>query len=291
MRRTVITIGNFDGLHRGHQRVISELKRIAKKKNLVPVVLTFLPTKYSSTLLMSGEGKKELLKKWNIKMYSLNPEDIFHLSAEEFVRDTLVKKFNPEYVVIGEKFRFGYLRRGDVSALKKLGEKYNFQVRTVPLLKNNKENISSSNIRKLLKKGKMEEVNNLLGRPYEISGRVILGDGRGSKLGFPTANLGVNSGLLLPRGVFITKVLKNGHQYQGIVNIGAQPTFSTQNYKTNIETHLFSYRGNLYQKELTLLLLKKIREEKKFFTPSDLKKQIEKDILQTKNFFQGGSEL
>lgn len=291
MRGTVITIGNFDGLHRGHQRVITELKRIAKKKNLVPAVLTFLPTKYSSTLLMNREGKKELLKRWNIKMYSLNPEDIFHLSAEKFVRNILVKKFNPKYLVIGEKFRFGYLRRGNVSTLKKLGKKYNFQVKNIPLLKNKNKNISSSNIRKLLKKGKMEEVNNHLGRPYEISGKVISGEGRGSKLGFPTANLEVNSGLLLPRGVFVAKILKNGCQYQGIVNIGAQPTFSPQNYKTNVEVHLLSYQGDLYQKKLKLLLLKKIREEKKFATASALKKQIEKDILQTKNFFSGGNEL
>lgn len=308
MRKSALAIGNFDGLHRGHQRVIFELKKIAKKENLQAVVLTFSPHPFSSQLLISEEGKEELFKKWNIEMYTLNPESIFHLSAEEFVKDILVKKINAKYVVVGKNFRFGHQKKGDVSVLKRLGRKYNFQVKAVPLLKNKDKVISSGSIRKLLKKGKMEEVKNLLGRPYEIVGKVISGAGRGKKLGFPTANLQVNSGLFLPKGVFIAQVLENGYLpacqqdespgrhrsgvYQGIVNIGAQPTFLTvgeagypQNLKTKVEVHLFSYQGNLYHKKLKLSLLKKIRDEKKFSSPAILKKQIERDILQTKNFF------
>ncbi len=287
IKRTAVTIGNFDGLHRGHQRVITKLEEIAKKEGLTPLVLTFSPAQSASALLMNRAGKKELLKQRKIKVFFLNQEEIFHLSGEEFVRDILVKKFNIRYVIIGENFRFGYLRKSNVSTLEELGGKYGFQVRTAPLLKNKSENISSSNIRRLLKKGKIKEVNNLLGRPYRISGKVISGDKRGSKLGFPTANLAVNSGLLLPRGVFIAEVLKNGRSYQGIANIGAQPTFFNQNYKTNVEVHLLSFRGNLYRKRMELMLLKNIRAEKKFATPQDLKKQIEKDILETKNYFSG----
>jgi len=301
MRKYAIAIGNFDGLHRGHQRVISELKKVAEKENLQPLVLTFSPHPFSPALLMSEKEKEKLLKKWNIKMRFLNPEHTFHLSPGEFVREILMKKMNTKCIVIGKNFRFGYRRKGNASLLKKLGKKYDFQVKVVPLLKNKNMNISSGDIRKLLKEGKMEEVKNLLGRPYEIAGKVISGAGRGKKLGFPTANLQVNSGLFLPKGVFFARVLENGYRpacqrnwyqgirrfgvYQGIVNIGAQPTFSVQSPKSRVEVHLLSYQGNLYHKKLRLLLLKKIREEKKFSTSIALKKQIEKDILQAKNFF------
>lgn len=287
MKKYVLTIGNFDGLHRGHQRVIRELKNIIQRNGFEPLVLTFSNINTTEGRLMSEEGKRELLKNWDMKIFKLNREDIFHLSPEEFVRNILVKKLNTKYVVIGENFRFGYRRKGDIATLKELGKKYNFQVKTVPLLKKDGEKISSGDIRKLLEQGKLEEGIELLGHPYEISGEVISGRGRGTELGFPTANLKVNSGQILPPGVFIAKVSVNNHFYRGVVNIGMHPTFTPGNTKRIVEVHLPYYQGNLYQKRIKLSLLKKIRKEKKFITSNALKKQIEKDIMETKHFFVG----
>lgn len=286
MKKYVLTIGNFDGLHRGHQQVIRELKNIAQRNGFEPLVLTFSNINTTEGRLMSEEGKREYLRKWDMKIFKLNREDIFHLSPEEFVRNILVKKLNTKYVVTGENFRFGYRRKGDIATLKELGKKYNFQVRTVPLLREDGEKISSGDIRKLLEQGKLEEGIGLLGHPYEISGEVISGRRRGTELGFPTANLKVNSGQILPPGVFITKVSVNNHFYRGVMNIGRQPTFTPGNIKRIVEVHLPYYQGDLYQKRIKLSLLKKIRKEKKFITSNALKKQVEKDIMETKHFFE-----
>lgn len=287
MEKTAVAIGNFDGFHRGHQRIISQLVKIAKKRNLTPVVLTFSSHPafwFDSSLLTTEEQKRELFKRYKVKICQLNFVSIYHSQPEEFVRKILVKKLNADCVVVGENFRFGYLRKGDISTLRELGEKYNFQVKIVPLLKKKGKIISSGYIRKLLREGNLEMANSLLGRAYEIQGKVIPGARRGKELGFPTANLEADSHVLLPQGVFIAKIQENNHEYQGVVNIGIRPTFAG-NSIPRAEVHLLSLCKRLYRKKLNLSLLKKIRPEKKFPSPLILQKQIEKDVAYAKNFF------
>jgi len=287
MKKTAVAIGNFDGFHRGHRRIILELVEVAKKINLIPVVLTFSSHPVSwldSSLLTTEEQKRKLFKRYKVKIYRLNFVSIYHFQPGEFVRKILVKKLNADCVVIGENFRFGYLRKGSATTLKELGEKYNFQVKIVPLLKEKGETISSGYVRKLLREGNLEMAKSLLGRAYEIQGKVIPGASRGKELGFPTANLEVDSRVLLPQGVFIAKIQENNHEYQGVANIGIRPTFPG-NSIPRAEVHLLSLSKRLYRKKLNLLLLKRIRPEKKFPSPLILQKQIEKDIEYAENFF------
>ncbi len=290
VRNTIVAIGNFDGLHRGHQYILKELLSNGKKSQLKCIVLSFIPhTEHifssNSNLLTTEEQRHKILKNYGIHTYFVDFRKIAHLSPEKFVKDILVKKLKAKKVVIGENFQFGHRRTGNVSTLKRLGKKYCFSVKVIPLLKEKGEVISSQRIRSLLYKGNVEEANRLLGHPYEISGRVICGNGRGKRLGFPTANLEVSRNLLLPAGVFAVEAAKNGHKFQGVANIGQQPTFSL-NSPARVEVHLFSFHGKLYDEKIFLRLLKRIRFQKKFASLLELQRQIKKDISKAKNLFK-----
>lgn len=283
---SAIAIGNFDGFHRGHQLVISELKKIAKKEDLKSLVLTFSPHPFvsHSARLTTETQKNEFFKRLGVAVTVLDFKRFCHLTPEEFARKILIEKLKMKYAVVGENFRFGYQRKGDKETLKELGGKYNFGVKIVPLLKEKGKVISSGYIRKCIEEDKIEVANRLLGRNYELWGKVISGVKRGRKLGFPTANLKLNGSVLLPRGVFLAKVSVNGQCYPGVANVGNRPTFS-HNSRPAVEVHLLSLPGELYNKVLRLSLLKRIRPEKKFFSVFALRKQIESDINQAKQFF------
>ena len=285
----VIAIGNFDGLHLGHQKVIKEAKRKAKKNNIPFGVMTFEPVpvmffnnKIKNHRINSLEQKKTQLKKFKLDfLIIINFNKNFSSqSAEEFIKKIIFKKTKCKYLYVSKNFKFGYKRQGDIKTLKKFEKKYKFKnIVTKPYKKGNKI-ISSTFLRKKIRLGKIDEVNKLLNRNWCIDGKVIKGQRRGRKIGFPTCNLKLNDYVVPKLGVYAVKVKSKNFHKNGIANIGYRPTFNGQNLL--LETNIFGINKNLYNKVISVKFKKFIRPEKKFRNLKHLKKQIKLDIKQAK---------
>ena len=283
----VIAIGNFDGLHLGHQKVINEGKRKAKKNKLPFGVMTFEPVpvmffnkKIKNHRINSLEQKKIYLKKFKLDFLIIIKfnKKFSSQSPEQFIKKIIFKKTKCKYLYVSKNFKFGFKRQGNISTLKKFEKKYNFKnIVTQPFKKNNKT-ISSTFIRKKIRLGKIEEVNRLLGRSWCVIGKVIKGQRRGRKIGFPTCNLKLNDYVVPKRGVYAVKVKSNNFYKNGIANVGYRPTFNGQ--KLLLETNIFGINKNLYNKVIGINFKKFIRPEKKFRNLKYLKKQIKLDIKQ-----------
>ena len=285
----VIAIGNFDGLHLGHQKVINEGKRKAKKNKLPFGVMTFEPVpvmffnkKIKNHRINSFEQKKNQLKKFKLDFLIIIKfnKKFSSQSAEEFIKNIIHNETKCKYLYVSKNFRFGFKRQGDINTLKKYEKKYRFKnIVTKPLKRNNKI-ISSTFIRKKIQLGKIVEVNKLLNRNWSIDGKVIKGKRRGRKIGFPTCNLKLNDYIIPKLGVYAVKVKGNNFYKNGIANIGYRPTFNGENLL--LETNIFGINRNLYNKVITVYFKKFIRPEKKFKDFKFLKKQIKLDIQQAK---------
>ena len=283
----VIAIGNFDGLHLGHQKVIKEGKRKAKKNKLPFGVMTFEPVpvmffnkKIKNHRINSLEQKKIHLKKFKLDFLIIIKfnKKFSSQSPEQFIKKIIFKKTKCKYLYVSKNFKFGFKRQGNISTLKKFEKKYNFKnIVTQPFKKNNKT-ISSTFIRKKIRLGKIEEVNRLLGRSWCVIGKVIKGQRRGRKIGFPTCNLKLNDYVVPKLGVYAVKVKSNNFYKNGIANVGYRPTFNGQ--KLLLETNIFGINKNLYNKVIGINFKKFIRPEKKFRNLKYLKKQIKLDIKQ-----------
>ena len=286
---SVLAIGNFDGVHIGHQEVINKAKIISRNKNLKLGVLTFEPhpkcffrKEYEFFRLTPFRLKFELLRKMKVDfIVSINFNSNFvKISAEQFIEKYLVKLLKINHVVTGFDFVFGNKQKGNVNLMKKISEKSKkFEFTEIPELKKDKFEISSSQTRFFLRNGKLDKVNKILSRDWSIVSRVIQGDKRARKFGFNTANLKVNNFCNLLRGVYMVEVFllqSNIKKYLGIANYGIKPTF----HKTNpiLEVHIFNFKKDIYGKRLRINFLKFIREEKKFESVEKLKDQIIKDI-------------
>ena len=285
----VIAIGNFDGLHLGHQKVIKEGKRKAKKNKLPFGVMTFEPVpvmffnkKIKNHRINSLEQKKTHLKKLKLDFLIIIKfnKKFSSQSAEEFIKKIIFKKTKCKFLYVSKNFKFGFKRQGNIKTLKKFEKKYDFKnIVTKPFKKNNKT-ISSTLIRKKIRSGKIDEINKLLNRNWTVVGKVIKGQRRGHKIGFPTCNLKLNDYVVPKLGVYAVKVQSNNFIKNGIANVGYRPTFNGQNLL--LETNIFGINKNLYNKEISISFKKFIRSEKKFRNLKYLKKQIQLDIKQAK---------
>lgn len=292
-RGYVMTIGNFDGVHLGHQALLKILLQEGQKRNLPILVMIFEPQPLEifnnhniPIRLTSLREKLKYLEQAGINnVLCVNFNKIFaSQSAEHFIKKILVKKLNIKCLVIGSDFKFGANCQGNLCLLQTLGYKYNFDIIIAKTFYKNNQRISSTLIRNAVKNCNLLLAQELLGRQFSISGRVIYGDKRGRQLGFPTANISIKSNLQI-QGVFIVKVhgvISN--PILGIANIGKRPTF--QGINNQLEVHLIDLNINFYGRYIEVVLLKKIRNEKHFSSISLLKKQILKDIIITKNFFK-----
>ena len=288
-RNGVIAIGNFDGLHLGHQKVIDEAKKKAQKNKLPfglmtfePVPVMFFDKKIKNHRISSLEQKKDQLKKLKLDfliIINFNKNFSF-LSAEEFINKIIHKKTGCKFLYVSKNFRFGFKRKGTIETLKKYEKQYNFKNVIVMPFKTKRKIISSTFIRKKIRKGQIEEVNKLLNRNWSIKGKVIRGQKRGRKIGFPTCNLKLNSYVIPRLGVYAVKVKTNNFSNNGIANIGYRPTFNGQSLL--LETNIFGINKNLYNKVITVGFKKFLRVEKKFKSLEYLKKQIKIDIKQAK---------
>ena len=285
----VIAIGNFDGLHLGHQKVINEARQKAKKFKLPLGVMTFEPVpvmffskKKKDHRINSLKQKITQLKKLKLDFLTIIKfnKKFSSLTAEQFISKIIHKKTKCKYLYVSRNFKFGSKRQGNIQTLKKFERKFNYKNIITNPYKQNKKMISSTFIRKKIRAGKIVEINKLLNRKWCIEGRVIKGKKRGRKIGFPTCNMDLSSYVVPKLGVYAVKVNFGKLNKDGIANIGFRPTFKGQSLL--LETNIFGINKNLYNKVLSISFKKFIRPEKKFKDLEHLKKQIKIDITQAK---------
>ena len=286
-RGSIILIGNFDGLHLGHQKLFQLAQSYKKKYNLKIGVVNFDPMpkmffnkKLKNFRLSNIDQKIRLLSTLKVDFVITKKFDkkFSKTKAQNFISQILNKKLSSKFIFVSNNFRFGYKREGNVKLLKKYEQLFNYKVvKPEPLLKS-KKIVSSSLIRNLLEKGLLDKANNLLKRNWAIQGVVKKGRQVGKKIGFPTCNIDIGDYVLAKPGVYAVKVLrKNSNKYlKGIANLGYRPTFNQK--KILLEVHLFNFSGNLYNKLLSVEFLKFIRKEKKFNNVNQLRAQIKKDL-------------
>jgi riboflavin kinase/FMN adenylyltransferase len=285
-RESAVAIGNFDGVHLGHIAVIEAMKAEARARNLVPTVLTFEPhprqffaPNNPPFRLMRLSEKLAALAAQGVDVVAMPRFNatLASMAAEDFLNHMLGQQLGAKAVITGENFAFGQKRRGDSAMLNAWGDAKGVRVITVPPVRVGEAICSSSAIRAALLEGKVAEAAQLLGRPYRISGRVMHGDGRGRTLGFPTANISLESELLLPaHGVYAVWATDGNTTWAGVANLGVRPTVAVSN-RTSLEVHLFDTMQEMYGKKLSAIFVDKLRDEQRFETLDALKKQITLD--------------
>ena len=289
-KKAVVAVGNFDGLHLGHQKVLKEAKIMAKKLKLPFGAITFEPMpvmffnkKIKNHRINSLNQKKNGFKKLKLDfLIIIKFNKIFSfLTAEKFIENIIYKKINCKYLYISKNFKFGFKRKGNLKTLKFFENKFGYKSIITKPYKKNKKIISSTIIRKKITSGKINEANKLLGRKWSIEGKVIAGEKRGRKIGFPTCNLKLNNYVIPQPGVYAVKENGNNFAKKGIANIGFRPTFNGQSLL--LETNIFGINKNLYNKVIDVHFKKFIRKEKKFQNIEELKKQIKIDIHKAQN--------
>ena len=283
LKPCALTIGTFDGVHVGHQKIIKRLVSVSKSKNIHPVVLTFSPhprmvlqSDTSIKLIDTLEEKIHLLQKLNISSLIIHPfsKSFSRMTANEFVRDIIVKSLSVKYLIIGYDHRFGRNREATVDNLINCGFTYGFEVEKIEAKEIESVNVSSTKIRNAITTGDIHKANKYLNRPFSITGRVVTGNGIGRKIDFPTANILVAEDFkLLPKdGVYFVKSSIKSRYFFGMMNIGFRPTVNGK--VRTIEVHYFKFNENLYDKKIKIEILDLIRKEKKFNSLEDLEKQL-----------------
>ena len=283
-KATIATIGTFDGIHIGHQKILNSLARFAKENSLKSVVITFDPhprkvinKKNSIELINTIEEKKEKIKTLGIDYLIVQKfdEKFSETEANKFV-EILKNNINIEKLIVGYDHRFGKNRNADINDLKKYGKELNFEVIEIDALEIEEVNISSTKIRSAIKDGNIRQANSYLGYNFFLGGEVVKGHSRGKELGFPTANLKIDEDKIIPKnGVYLVKSKIDHQDIYGMMNIGYNPTFNNKSKK--IETHFFNLNKNLYGKIIKIELLEYIREEKRFETVDDLIQRLKLD--------------
>ena len=282
---SVVTVGTFDGVHLGHRKLIEKVISISKSKNLRSIILTFSPhprivlnNDADIKLLTTQREKNEIFGSYNID-YLLTQDfskSFSKLSPIEFVRDILVKKLNVRHIVTGYDHHFGKDRNANSNQLLEFSKDFGYDVTKVDAFHKNKVSISSTKIRNLIIDGKISNANEFLGYQFILTGKVIGGLGRGKSLGFPTANILIDNYKIKPgNGVYYISSLLEGQITNGMMNVGVNPTFKDKGH--SIEIHFFDFNQNLYEKEISIIVIKKIREEKKFDSSDELTTQLQMD--------------
>ena len=290
-KKSIILIGNFDGVHLGHQKLFDSAKKHKKKENLKIGVVTFDPIpkmffnkKLKNYRISNLNQKLSIFKKFKVDFVINKKFDkkFSKIKCNKFISEIIYKKLNPKIIFVSNNFRFGNKREGDVKLLKLLEKKYNYKIINPPTLKKKNKTISSTLIRKLLADGKLNLANNYLNRNWSIEGVVKKGRNIGKKIGFPTCNIDIENYVIARPGVYAVKVniLNNKKILKGIANLGYRPTFNQK--KILLEVNIFNFSRNLYNKKLTVEFIKFIRSEKKFKGIDQLKKLIKLDLKSAK---------
>jgi len=281
---SAVAIGNFDGFHAGHQRILAALEKTARREKLLSVVLTFHPHprlyfSHAIPLISTDRQRRETLSRLPLDyLFFIDFAVVAALPAHDFITGILLDTLRMKVLVIGEDFRFGRGREGDLAHLRLEAAAEHFKIIRSPTVKIEGLRVASSLIRKKLAAGAIGEANRMLARPYYIDGIVEKGAGRGKKIGFPTINVATDN-QILPAGVFHTRIEIGMRQFPAVTNIGFAPTFNgTAGVPLKIETHIPGFRRLVYGKKVRLHFIDKIREEKKFASAQGLVEQIRQDI-------------
>ena len=286
-QNAILLVGNFDGLHLGHQKLFNLAKKYKKKFKLKIGVITFepMPKMYFNKNLKNFRisnlyQKRKILEKAGIDFLITKKfnKRFSKIKSHNFIKEILYKKLKAKYIFVSNNFRFGNKREGKVKQLIKYEKKYNYKIIKPKPFKLKNKIISSTLIRKLLSNGKVELVNKLLNRKWSIVGKVVKGRKMGKKIGFPTCNINIQDYVIAKTGVYAVKIYRQNNNFslKGIANLGYRPTFNQK--KILLEVYIFNFSGNLYNKELTIDFINFIRKEKKFKNIKQLKKQINLDL-------------
>ena len=295
-KNAVITIGNFDGVHIGHQALFHEVIEKAETIDGTSIAMTFEPHPIRvlkqnghPPLITLYEQKAELIERTGIDVLICVPftEAFASLSADQFIRDLLIKKIGMKAIVVGEDYRFGKNREGNLDMMRSYGPDYGFKVIVADWIKTSRGftgRISSTKIRELVTDGHMTEAGKMLGRYYQIRGRVVTGRDRGGKLlGIPTANINLYDELCPKTGIYAVTVECRGNHHNGVANIGYSPTF--EDHEFTVEVHILDFNDNIYGKKIRVNFIKRIRDEIKFSNISALIDQIKKDVAAAREIF------
>lgn len=281
---TSATIGNFDGVHVGHKKIIAAVKEEAKQKGLSSCVITFHPhpqkvlQNIDIPLLVPIRERLKLLEKEGVDVVACYTftKDIAKIPAKDFVTDILIGKLNLKHLIVGPGFSFGRKREGNLDLLDKMGKEYDFDTEVVETALIDGEIVSSTAIRNLVKEGNMTKAGKFLGYNFYIEGQVKEGERRGRQIGFPTANLDTDWDILPKVGVYATLAHVDGIVLNSITNVGYRPTFG--NNELVIETHIFNFNEDIYKKRIEVEFVDRVRDEQKFNGPQALVEQIKKDV-------------
>jgi len=296
---SVVTIGCFDGVHRGHQALVEHVIEQARQRGLRSIAVTFdpHPEEYFSAevcppRLMRIRDKVEALRALGVdEVVCLRFDDKLRtLSADEFVEQVLINRLATQHLVVGDDFKFGSDRSGDHQSLQQNGQRWGFTVEDSPTLTLHNQRVSSTRIRELLGRGEFRKASELLGRPFAIAGRVIHGQKLGRELGFATANINLQRYRAPLSGVFAVKVEVAGQSYIGSANVGLRPTVGDLD-KPILEVHLLDFDGDLYGQRLLVEFVCKVREEQKFASFEALVEQIGRDVATTREYFNARNHI
>lgn len=285
LKNPAVTIGNFDGVHRGHQALFERVRQWAEKVDGQSVVVTFNPHPLevlfpdrTLNFITSHQQKLDLIAGCGIDAVLVIPfsREFSKISATNFVTDLLVEKIGIKAIIVGYDYRFGHRREGNIEFLKRMGEQYGFAVDTVSGLKMDNTVVSSTAIRQMILEGNVREAGKLLGRSFEVCGTVIEGRKRGAGLGFPTANIRVTNQTSPRTGVYAVEAEIDGIKYGGAANLGYNPTFGDTDL--SLEVHLFDFNQDIYGKHMLVRFLDRLRDEKRFSGPAELIEQIKQDV-------------
>ncbi len=292
---TVITIGTFDGVHAGHQKIIERLVETAQSSRLESAILTFFPhprmvlqQDSNIKLIHTIEERREILEKSGVEHLIIHPftHQFSRLTALEFVRDILVNRLKAKKIIIGYDHRFGRNRTADIHTLREYGKEFGFEVEEISQQEIEDVAVSSTKIRKFLIEGRVEKANNYLQHPFTLTGKIIPGKGLGKDFGYPTANLKIEEDYkLIPKiGVYVVRAVIDEIPYFGMMNIGTNPTVGGK--KMTIETYFFLLDQDLYEKKLQIELLTRIRDEKKFDSVEALRMAMKQDEAFSERFIR-----
>lgn len=293
LRPTVLTLGVFDGLHLGHQKIMQTVVERAASVGAVPTAITFDP--HPRAVLYPDKAPPLLQtldqRLANFEVLGIGQAIVIRFTmefagqdAEEFIREILHDRFQAKEIYLGHGFAFGKGRKGDIKLLQQMGEQLNFAAHEVSEVQLRGKRVSSSRIRQLLSDGKVNLARRMLGRPYGVEGVIIRGERRGHEIGFPTANLKPRNRVIPKFGVYTTAALIDGSWRKAITNVGVRPTFESDS-EPSIETHLFDFDSDLYGNVIRVRFLHRIRDERSFSGVEELRTQIQRDVAVAKRYF------
>ncbi|MEA4922563.1 MAG: bifunctional riboflavin kinase/FAD synthetase [Eubacteriaceae bacterium] len=292
IKPTIVAVGNFDGVHKGHQEIIKRTVSGAKIAGIKSAVFTFsnhprntLGMGIAVKKILYSEDKFRILKEMGIDyLFSIPFDDrIRYMKPRDYIERLLINKLNMQEIYCGFNYRYGHEAGGDVNMLLKVGLEREYGIHIMKPFKIDDHVVSSTMIRELIENGEVDKCHDYLGRHYSIGGEVIVGNKLGKKIGFPTSNLAIDEEMVTPpNGVYVTYCIYNGRRYQSVTNVGVKPTIGE--YKKNVETHIFDFDKELYGKNIRVEFLKKTRPEMKFDSIEDLSAQMTRDCINAKAF-------